>query len=172
MKKKKCFKCGKIKVLSDFYKHPMMEDGHVNKCKDCNKNDVKIRYQVLIKNPEWKEKERARGREKAHRLGYTGFANRKRSLRHIEKYPEKRKAVISSQNIEPAFEGAHKHHWSYNEEHFKDVFHLTQRNHAKAHRFLIYDQERKMYRTLSGELLDTRERHESYILEMINTKPD
>lgn len=37
---KKCFKCGEVKSLSDFYKHKMMKDGHVNKCKDCNKNDV------------------------------------------------------------------------------------------------------------------------------------
>jgi hypothetical protein len=37
---KKCFKCGKLKQLSDFYKHKGMKDGHVNKCKECNKNDV------------------------------------------------------------------------------------------------------------------------------------
>ena len=38
---KKCFKCGEVKDLSDFYKHPAMRDGHVNKCKDCNKKDVR-----------------------------------------------------------------------------------------------------------------------------------
>jgi hypothetical protein len=39
---KQCFKCKEVKVLEMFYKHPYMPDGHVNKCKECNKIDNKI----------------------------------------------------------------------------------------------------------------------------------
>ena len=41
---KTCFKCNTEKELDEFYKHPAMVDGRVNKCKECNKKDVRANY--------------------------------------------------------------------------------------------------------------------------------
>lgn len=41
---KTCFKCGAVKPLSSFYKHKMMGDGHLGKCIECAKVDVRESY--------------------------------------------------------------------------------------------------------------------------------
>jgi len=113
------------------------------------------------------EKERARGREKYYRLGYRTrkpTPERKKEIiaKHLKKYPEKKAARIAAQHIK-APKGKENHHWSYKKAHHKDVLFLTIKEHFTAHRFMIYDQKRMMYRTRDGILLDTKEAHEKYI---------
>lgn len=47
-----------------------MADGHVNKCKVCNKIDVKKDYYRKSSDILFVEKRRLRSREKYHRLNY------------------------------------------------------------------------------------------------------
>ncbi len=164
---KKCFKCGIWKTLDRFYKHPQMGDGHLNKCIRCAKNDVRDREKILKENPNWVKKERKRHREKYYRLNYkekhkpTASYKKAMMKAYRNKYPEKYFAKNRVQRmVTPS--GFEKHHWSYNEEHYKDIIFLTRKDHSKLHRYTIYDQERMMFRSLEGILLDTKEEHLRY----------
>ena len=171
---KACFKCGEVKPLDKFYRHKQMKDGHVNKCIDCNLTDVKVNYLSVSQSNEWVEKEKTRGRSKYRRLYVgTGKSNPESNRRYKEKYPEKIRAKNLSIYLKPPFEKAEKHHWSYNEEHFKDVIWMLKKHHMKAHRFIKYDQEFKMYRRKdTNELLNTKAKHNNFIVVKIFVEQD
>ena len=173
-----CLRCNSSKNVDDFYKHPQMSDGHLNICKTCKRTEVKEREERLRKNPEWVEKERKRGREKYRKLYSTinhplddeerALKRKKVNENNRKNYSEKRKARYSSQRISCP-KGFHRHHWSYNEEHWKDVIILESKEHSDLHRFIEYD-ESFYYRTAinigkfkRGDLLDTREKHLEFL---------
>jgi ribosomal protein S27AE len=94
---KTCFKCGIKKDLSEFYAHPRMGDGHLNKCKDCAKKDERLRR--LMNIDAFREKqtinrienpERYRGYEKKRKRD--ADAMRKKTMEWRKANPEKYRA--------------------------------------------------------------------------------
>lgn len=150
-----------------------MADGRLNKCKACTQSDVREREERKREDPEWNESEKQRHREKYYRLGYkekhksTPEEKKKAMSAYNSTYPEKRKAKLAAQRIPVTTKGNNNHHWSYNEEHWRDVIELEPLEHYKLHRYIVYDQERMMFRRSDTmELLDTKERHYEYYLSL------
>jgi len=127
-------------------------------CKACSQQRAKTRIERLQKDPEWLEKEKSRQREKANKF----YKNGNRPTKKMKKigidnyranYPEKYRAITLSQRM-ICPKGYHKHHWSYAEEHAKDVVIVTKEAHYYFHRHHTYDQERMAYRDNAGKLMD------------------
>ena len=174
---KRCFKCGVEKPINEFYKHKAMKDGYLNKCKECTKQDSKDRIEIKKQDPDWQERERERSREKYHRLNYKNkypsHASSEPMRKYREQYPEKYYATSQINNAKRDGKITvenEAHHWSYKSEHALDVLDLTTQEHNLFHRYLVYDTELFMYRTLKGVLLDSKQQHMNYfeVIKMEN----
>jgi hypothetical protein len=132
---KTCFKCLLAKPMAEFYKHAQMGDGHLNKCKECSKADVKKHRQ-----DNW-ESVRAYDRMRAsqpHRV-----ATRQRIVgEYAAQYPVRKKANTAVSNAlrdgrlkkQPCWvcgEKAVAHHPDYDRP--LDVVWLCQPHHKQAH---------------------------------------
>jgi len=160
---KKCKICNIEKSNTDFYKHPYTKDKLSYKCISCANDVSKKKYNTLKSDPDFILKSRIRAREKYHKYKYKSKKSFDTDLKYFLKYPEKRKARIASQYIKIE-KGYHKHHWSYNENHYTDIIVLDVSTHHKLHRFLVYDQNFKKYRKIdNNELIDTKDKHIEYI---------
>jgi hypothetical protein len=137
--------------LTDYYKHPQMADGHLNKCKTCCKRQAEERRQRLEQDPEWMAKEAARHREKTVRYIKEGRHNpdparrleacqkwRRRNREKMRAHGAVGKAIQSGRLVKGSCEkcgttvGVHAHHDDYTKP--MEVRWLCSAHHREHHR--------------------------------------
>jgi hypothetical protein len=138
---KTCFKCKTEKPLSDFYKHPQMADGHLNKCRECAKKDSDDNFKRKLQDPHWQIKERERQRKKqANRRDLGIVKSYKREplpwASRKEKYGEYSKAIRDGRIKQESCavcgkEKTQGHHEDYSKP--LDVIWLCVRHHQDRH---------------------------------------
>lgn len=157
---KRCFKCGEVKPLSEFYKHGRMADGHLNKCKECTKCDVKKNREenadyyrdydrALPCHSDRVEAKATRNREAYHssteykrrieeHKSKWNAANKNKRLAHRKVYNYVRDGKLSKPTKCSCCGGEnvkiHGHHWSYLESNWLDVIWLCSKCHGLEHK--------------------------------------
>lgn len=91
---KTCFKCHKHKPLSEFYAHPQMSQGTLNKCKECTKADARRQHYKNMADPQWvaSERERQRVKERARRAAGKAIPDQDAKNRWARRNPQKVRA--------------------------------------------------------------------------------
>lgn len=100
---KKCFKCQETKDITEFYAHPKMSDGTVNKCKTCNKLDVRVNRKNKIQYYQTYDLKRTK-------LDSRVKHQKSRRTVYLEEYPERisankqvTNAIKNGKLLRPAF---------------------------------------------------------------------
>lgn len=91
---KKCFKCLCEKPLDAFYKHVGMADGHLNKCKECTKQEVRRNRAERV--DQYREYDRAR-------------AGLDKRIKARSAYAASDKGRQAARRSSRAYRGAHPH---------------------------------------------------------------
>ena len=146
---KQCFKCRAVLPIDEFYKHPMMADGHLNKCKLCTRLDV---IANRIRRLEYyRDYDRARGTRGR------GVSDGKSLARHRRLHPQKAKTWAATGNAirdgrlirQPCevcgHEPAEAHHDDYSKP--LDVRWLCTKHHAEHHK-----RERQKQRDMRSQM--------------------
>lgn len=145
---KQCFCCEQTKPITEFYKHPAMGDGRLNKCKQCVREyATRRRWENIEKHREYDRQRamlphRVKARAEYIQTDRGKQAHARASTAWMRKHPNRRAANnILSKAIQrgkvvaqPCFicgAKAHAHHPDYDRP--LDVMWLCPKHHKEAH---------------------------------------
>jgi hypothetical protein len=117
---KTCFKCHVEKPLSEFYRHRMMSDGHLSKCKDCARADVMANRLAKLDRVREYDRQRANlphriALRKSVSASWADEFPERRQAHHIANNALRTGALTRPDRCEGCNQGAHieKHHPDY-----------------------------------------------------------
>lgn len=113
------------------------------------------------------EKERARGREKYHRLGYKNKDWENKTRRDFKVSGNIHRDLVK---IGIDMKGKEAHHWNYNKP--RSVILLSTLAHHRIHQHVKANRSDKYLYTLDGKCLDTEEKTIEYYNEVFKQYPD
>ena len=96
---KTCFKCNTVRSLTDFYAHPAMSDGHLNKCKQCTKIDVLEHRNKNIEKVRQYDRDRAKNPNRQKAMSAISNAWRKEDKRRSQCHRAVSKAIRSGELV-------------------------------------------------------------------------
>lgn len=132
---KACFKCDRCLPLSEFYRHPMMGDGHLGKCKTCARKDARDNREKRRDYYLEYDRERSKTVERRQgiRLSQVKWSDRQRARVLLHNAVTRGKIVKPAQcedcGVETKLDG---HHPDYSKP--LDVMWLCRRCHMRHHR--------------------------------------
>lgn len=146
-----CNKCNLEKGI-EFYKNDKT-------CKDCRKIFQRNRNKENKNNPDFVEKERARGREKYARLNY-----KDKQKEWDSNKPWKNTSTYKNLHRDLKIpRGISAHHWNYFK--LKDIVLMDNDEHKAFHQLIELDVEKRVFKIKkTGEYLDTRNKHLCFIV--------
>lgn len=136
---KECFKCESVKPLTEFYKHEKMADGHLNKCKECTKNDALNHRNKNIEKIRAYDRERSKNPERIKLSVEVTRAWRAEDKRRVKAHNAVSRAIKTGKLtripcIRCGEKKSHAHHEDYDKP--LDVIWLCQICHSQRHQEL------------------------------------
>ena len=96
---KTCFKCNTVRSLTDFYAHPKMSDGYLNKCKQCTKIDVLEHRNKNIEKVRQYDRDRAKNPNRQKAMSAISNAWRQEDKRRSQCHSAVARAIKSGELV-------------------------------------------------------------------------